>query len=72
MHYDGGRRSGENDVVWRITEAIDGTVATGEVVQVGGTVEEGELLVVNGFEGRGREVEREKAFGEAVVRVVKP
>jgi len=43
-----------------------------EVVQIGGAVEEGELLVVNGAEGRGGEIEREEVFGEAVVGIVDP
>lgn len=66
------RRRGENGVLGRIAEATYGTVSTNEVRQIDGAVEEGELLVVNGAEGRGGEIEREEAFGEAVAGIVDP
>lgn len=66
------RRRGENGVLGRIAETTYGTVSTNEVGQIDGAVEEGELLVVNGAEGRGGEIEREEAFGEAVVGIVDP
>ena len=72
MTNDSGRRRGENDVVGRIAETTYGTVSMNEVLQMGGAVEEGELLVVNGAEGRVGEIEREEAFGEAVVGIVQP
>lgn len=56
----------------RITEARYGVVPIREVLQVQGAVKEGEFLVINGIKWRGREVEGEDAFWEAIVGVIHP